>query len=72
MLATIPICGLMMCIKIIFSKNVDKVDHWELSIFEEECLVHIACNFLVKILYYVALYGNLTSRDRVLCKLKNE
>ena len=37
-----------MCVKIIFSKNVGKVDHWELSISEEECLVHLAYNFLVK------------------------
>lgn len=72
MQATIPMCGLIICIKIIFSKNVDRVDHWELSIFEEECLVHITCNFLVKTLYNVALYGNLTSRERVLCKLKND
>lgn len=45
---TTPICGLMMCVRIIFSKNVGEVDHWELSIFEEECLVHLVYNFLVK------------------------
>lgn len=60
--------------KIIFSKNVDKVYHWELPEFEAECVVYVACHLLVKILYNMDLYAykNLTSRDKGHCKLKNE